>query len=99
LKIKNLSVAYNGKTVINNLNLSINRGEVVALMGRNGAGKSSLLTSAVGINENARGEITICGKALAKTPINERMNLVGYVPQEPSDLLYHRSVAPRMCQR
>jgi energy-coupling factor transport system ATP-binding protein len=92
LNIKDLSVDYDRKKVIERLNLSVHRGEIVALMGRNGAGKSSLLTSAVGINDHATGAVRILGRDLMKVSTGERMQLVGYVPQEPSDLLYHQSV-------
>lgn len=48
LNIKNLQVSVETKTVINDLNLNVNRGEVVALMGSNGSGKSSLAMTLMG---------------------------------------------------
>ena len=68
-------------------------GEVVALMGRNGAGKSTLLKSAVGLSPITQGEVLVVGKDPRELHGKELISRVGYIPQEPNDLLYNQSVA------
>ena len=77
---------------LHDINLTIHSGEIVALMGRNGAGKTTLLKSAVGHAPITSGTITVAGKDPKDFSNAELITHVGYVPQEPSDLLYASSV-------
>jgi len=77
---------------LSDINLTINAGEIVALMGRNGAGKTTLLKAAVGQAPITSGEIDISGKNPARLNDQELISYVGYVPQEPTDLLYGHSI-------
>ena len=95
---KNLSLSYQGKAALRNVTTSIYTGEIVALMGRNGAGKSSLLTSLVGLNKDANGSSQISGIDSAELKGKVRREIVGFIPQEPSDLLYGQSVAGECAQ-
>ena len=79
VKTESLSVNYGSKVALSPINLSVRGGEIVALMGRNGAGKSSLIKSLLGVIEH-------------KGSIKKNMNRVGYIPQDANDLLYHQSV-------
>ena len=92
LSLNNVSVKYQDKYALSNISFEINRGEVVALMGRNGAGKSSLLKSAVGQIPIMTGSVLISGMDPATLTGKELISSVGYVPQEPGDLLYGQSV-------
>ena len=92
LAINKLTLSYDGKKVLNDVTTSIRFGEVVALMGRNGAGKSSLLTSLVGLNKNSMGTSEIAGIKSEDLKGQVRRKTVGFIPQEPSDLLYGQSV-------
>lgn len=92
LSLNNVSVKYQDKYALSNISFDINRGEVVALMGRNGAGKSSLLKSAVGQIPIMTGSVLISGMNPATLTGKELISSVGYVPQEPGDLLYGQSV-------
>jgi energy-coupling factor transport system ATP-binding protein len=67
-------------------------------MGRNGAGKSSLIKSLVGLIEPSSGSIAIDGLNLKDLKQSERSHRIGYIPQEPADLLYLTSVFDE-CQR
>lgn len=89
LKLYNLTVVYPDKTkAIDHLNLTINEGESVALIGGNGAGKTSLLLSLVGILESAEGMVEVAGILLNKKTVNEIRRQVGLVFQNPDDQLF-----------
>lgn len=90
--VNNLSFSINEKHVLKSINLQINAGEVLALMGRNGAGKSSLLRAISGQISNFSGEIKVDRKNPADLVGSELVNLIGFVPQEPADLFYGNSV-------
>ena len=92
LSLNNVSVKYDAKYALSNISFEIKRGEVVALMGRNGAGKSSLLRSAVGQSPIISGTVLINGINPVKLTGKNLIRHVGYVPQEPGDLLYGQSV-------
>ncbi|MBI1301039.1 MAG: ATP-binding cassette domain-containing protein [Alphaproteobacteria bacterium] len=62
LSIQNLSVAYAGKPAINNINLEIKSGEIYGLMGLNGAGKTTIIKSILGLREPDTGDIRILGQ-------------------------------------
>ena len=89
---QSLSLSYAGKKALNSVTTQIYSGEIVALMGRNGAGKSSLLTTLVGVNKQSTGTSEICGVKSVDLKGKIRREAVGYIPQEPSDLLYGQSV-------
>ena len=91
--VKAISLAYGDKNALQNISLTIHRGEIVAVMGRNGAGKSSLLRSMVGLLEIDHGNISVLGKDPHTLRGRERTQLTGFIPQEPSDLLYGQSVS------
>lgn len=89
LKIDNLSVAYpDGTTAIRDISCEVRAGETVALIGANGAGKTSLLLSLVGVLRATRGTITIDGIALDVKNANEIRRRVGLVFQNPDDQLF-----------
>ena len=74
LKIKNLSVSVQGKTIVKGLNMEVNEGEVHAIMGPNGSGKSTLASVIAGreIFNVESGEVTYLGKNLFDMPAEER---------------------------
>lgn len=74
LQIKNLHVSINGKEIIKGLNMQVNAGEVHAIMGPNGTGKSTLAAVIAGrdIFEVTEGEITFEGKDLLELPVEDR---------------------------
>lgn len=87
-----VDVAYDNSIVLHQVSLTIHMGEVVALMGRNGAGKSTLLKCAVGLSPISSGTALTCGSDPRSLVGQQLIKHVGYVPQEPGDLLYHQSV-------
>jgi Fe-S cluster assembly ATP-binding protein len=74
LSIKNLHASINGKEILRGINLEVNKGEVHAIMGPNGTGKSTLASVIAGreVFEVTEGEITYKGKNLMKLPIEDR---------------------------
>jgi len=74
LSIKNLHASINGKEILRGINLEVNKGEVHAIMGPNGTGKSTLASVIAGreVFEVTEGEITYKGKNLLKLPIEDR---------------------------
>jgi len=83
VQLKNISVFYNRRQIINNLNLSINRSEILGMLGPNGVGKSTIFNLITGLKEVDHGEITIDGINCTNLPINERFTKfkLGLVPQ------------------
>lgn len=71
LNIKDLSVYYGGIRAVNGLNLQIRKGELVTLIGANGAGKSTTLKTIVGLVKNQYGVIEYEGESTKKTPTHQ----------------------------
>jgi ABC-2 type transport system ATP-binding protein len=77
---ENLTKQYNGKTVVNKLNLTINEGEIFGLLGPNGAGKSTIILMLLGLTEPASGSIKVAGFNSTKEPIRVK-RVTGYLPE------------------
>jgi len=63
LTVKNLSVTYGTKKAVDNISFSIKRGEVIGILGANGAGKSSTIAAVLGIEKSNYEELTMIGKS------------------------------------
>ena len=86
LKIKDLSVAVEGKEIIHNINMTIHNGETHVLFGPNGAGKSTLLSAIMGFPKYrvTKGSITFKGKDITGMSVDERARLgIGMSFQRP----------------
>ena len=85
LAANQIGKAYSGRVVVKDITLTVQRGEVVALMGPNGAGKTTSFYMIMGLIEADRGIITLDGEEITKLPMYQRARLgVGYLPQEQS---------------
>ena len=78
LELINISFSYNASAIVKDVNLSIMRGDFVAMIGPNGGGKTTLLKLMLGLLSPDTGNVSIFGK----NPINV-LNRIGYVPQNP----------------
>lgn len=75
IEIKNVSKTYNGtKKALDNVNLKIDSGEIFAFIGHNGAGKTTMIKSIVGILDFEEGDILINGKSIKTDPINSKIS-------------------------
>ena len=83
LKAKGLCACYGGAQVLYDVDLEVRRGEVVALMGRNGAGKSTTRTALIGRLDKRRGDVSFLGTDIStrETHHAARMGL-GFVPED-----------------
>jgi energy-coupling factor transport system ATP-binding protein len=84
--------AYNGHDALKGVDLRIRPGEFVAIMGRNGAGKTTLLKQMVGLLKPKRGQVRVMGQDTHRVDQQAIVDHVGYVPQNPSALLFADTV-------
>ena len=83
LELEKISMFYNKRQILNNLNLKINRQEVLGMLGPNGVGKSTIFHIITGLKDPNYGKVLINGFDCTKLPIYERATRfkLGYVPQ------------------
>ena len=83
IEIKNVSKSYDGKKkALDDISFKINNGEIFAFIGHNGAGKTTMIKSIVGILNFDEGDILINNKSIKKEPI-ECKKMMAYVPDNP----------------
>ena len=83
LEAHSLSAGYGRAQILFGLDLEVDRGEVVALLGRNGAGKSTTLKALMGLIETRSGEVRFEGTRIDRRPPHEIARLgLGYVPED-----------------
>lgn len=91
--LSRVSVRYDGVLALDAVDLDVNCGEVVAVMGRNGSGKSTLLAQLAGVRAPSSGSVTVDGTGPATLSPRELVARVGLVPQDAGALLYGETVA------
>lgn len=84
LDIRNLTVGYANKTVLQDFSLQVRAGEMLGVLGPNGCGKSTLIKALSGIIKVRSGDVTLLGQNLLKLKPPARARLVGVVPQNPT---------------
>ena len=82
LSLSNIGVSITGKVILESINLELNSGELVVLLGANGAGKSSLLRSALGLAQVSTGESLIDEQLVTTLSSANRAKKVAYLPQK-----------------
>ena len=88
LEVKHLNFGYTkGQQTLRNVSLSIDKGEMVSIVGRNGAGKSTFSKLICGFEDPDSGEVTFHGKDLLKENIRHRAKYIGYVMQNPNQMI------------
>lgn len=91
LKIENLTKSYGDKTVLANLSLHIQKGEIFGFIGHNGAGKSTTIKCCVGILKFESGGIYIDGLSVEKQPL-ECKKKIAYIPDNPDMYEYMKGI-------
>ena len=82
LQIKGLNTYYGESHILRDVDMNINQGEMICLIGRNGVGKTTLLKSLIGLLTPRRGEIIFNGDSVnRKRPHQRARSGIGYVPQ------------------
>ncbi|WP_405452066.1 ABC transporter ATP-binding protein [Streptomyces erythrochromogenes] len=105
LTARGVTVTYHGVPAVREIDLDLRGGEITALMGRNGSGKSSLLWALQGSGPRKAGTVAVAPADGGTKPADpkklsaaEARRLVGLVPQTPTDLLYLESVKQELDQ-
>lgn len=88
LEVKNLHFQYNRKRkILKDISFTIREGEMVSIVGTNGAGKSTLAKVICGFVTESEGEILFKGESLKGQTIKERSQKIGYVMQNPNQMI------------
>lgn len=87
LELDHVSCGYDQKLILKNLSMSIHQGEMVAIVGENGAGKSTLIKLICGFIPLQNGRMQFKGNDLTKESIKERADKIGYVMQNPNQMI------------
>jgi urea transport system ATP-binding protein len=82
LEVREIDTFYGASHILHSLSLSMERGAIECILGRNGVGKTTLLRSVIGLTPPRRGAIIFKGQNITRMRVNRRARLgIGYVPQ------------------
>ena len=85
LETKGLVKAYNGKRVVDHIDITLNRSEIIGLLGPNGAGKTTTFYMTIGLTRPDEGRVLLNGEDITEFPMYLRARRgINYLPQEPS---------------
>lgn len=88
LEIEHIKVAHGRKEILKDVCLRLNQGEIVALMGANGTGKTTLLRTIMGIKQMEAGRVFLNGQPAEKMSVAQRARQIAYLPQDPNAMLF-----------
>ena len=91
IQIKNLMKHFNGKVILNDVDLTVEKGEIYAFIGANGAGKTTLMKLLFGILKPDSGEIMLLGDELVQNGENQVFSQIGNIIETP--VFYNRLTA------
>lgn len=91
IELKNVCFSYPDKTILDNINLTIKKGQTIALVGSSGAGKSTLADLIPRFHDASAGEVLIDGINIKRFKLKDLRNLMGIVTQEP--ILFNDTVS------
>ncbi len=94
LEAKGITFSYpNGKQALSDIDFSVEQGEMMAIVGRNGAGKSTFSKLICGFERPQKGTIALAGRDLSGDSIKERADHIGYVMQNPNQMISKTMIA------
>lgn len=97
VQFENVTFGYDvERSVLHGINLTIRRGDIIAVLGPNGAGKTTLVKHAIGLLKPKGGRVLVNGKDTHQSSVAEIANMLGYVFQSPSHMLFAPSVAEEL---
>jgi ABC-2 type transport system ATP-binding protein len=82
IQLEHINKRYENTTVVHDLNLQINQGEIVGIIGHNGAGKSTTMKMIAGLVEPTSGKISVMGQDIQKGSSVKVKQKIGYLPEE-----------------
>jgi len=95
IKLLNLEFSYQKESVLQNVNLTINKGDKIAIIGKSGSGKSTLVDLITGLYKPCKGLIKIDNKVLDQSNIQSWRAQIGYIPQQI--YLFDGTIAENVC--
>ena len=85
LTAKNISKSFGGRVILRKIDIHLNKGEMLGLLGSNGAGKSTFMNIVLGLLKSDFGDIFLKNTKLTNLPIHQRSKLgIAYLPQQTS---------------
>lgn len=97
LQSRRISKSFHAKRVLNDINLSIGRGEIHGLVGKNGAGKSTYVNILTGLIRDYAGEVSFDGRAIDNEPVLTRQQMGLFLVPQHSSIIPEFSVAENIC--
>ena len=96
LRLSGLRAGYGDDLVLRDIDFAVREGEIVALIGRNGQGKSTLLRTIMGLVKPVAGDVRVGGESVVGWDTSAISQRVAYLPQNPNALLYADTVADEL---
>ncbi|WP_068449276.1 ABC transporter ATP-binding protein [Caviibacter abscessus] len=87
LVFEDVSFSYTDKKVLKNINFTVKKSEIISIVGKNGAGKSTLAKIICGFEKDYTGKIFVDGYDISNFSIKERGDMIGYVMQNPNQMI------------
>jgi ATP-binding cassette, subfamily B, bacterial PglK len=95
IELKNVNFSYQERTVLENINLTISKGEKIAFVGESGSGKSTLVDLIIGLCRPNKGEIRIDSKLIDDSNLQNWRSKIGYIPQHV--YLFDETIKENVC--
>lgn len=93
LELKDIWFSYpEGRAALQDINITVQKGEIIAILGENAAGKTSLLKILAGLIKPGRGSVKVLGNNLNKYKAKDIVEMIGYMPQNTDEYFFYETV-------